>query len=71
MAGTSRNLDPQLRVARNSDLMTLGNEYRARLDLGVDLIETDLPIEVAKLLFDEPVIPKSKAPFFHLPSGSK
>ena len=67
MAGTSRNLDRQLRVAIESDLGALEREYRARLEFGVDLIETDLPIQVGDLLYANPTIPESKSPYFHMP----
>lgn len=67
MAGTSRNLDRQLRVAVESDLGALDREYRARLDFGVDLIETDLPIRVGNLLYAKPTIPVSKSQYFRMP----
>lgn len=70
MAGTSRNLDRQLRVARAQDQDRLRRSYQQRLDLGVDLIETDLPVGVGGLLFSEPHIPDSKSRFFHLPPNS-
>ena len=68
MGGTSRNLDRRLRVAADSDLGALEREFRARLEFGVDLIETDLPIQAAALLYDPPRIPASKAHFFHKPT---
>jgi len=69
LAGTSRNLDRQLRNAGDDARRALEREYRSRLEFGVDLIEADLPIQVAKLLYDPPVIPPSKARFFLMPTG--
>lgn len=70
MAGTSRNLDRQLRVARDEDSDMLEREYRSRLDFGVDLIETDLPIQVGNLLYTPPKIPAAKSSCFALPNDS-
>lgn len=71
MAGTSRNLDRQLRVASSEDRGGLGRSYQARLGFGIDLIETDLPIQVGALLHDPPEIPAAKARFFHMPTDAK
>lgn len=71
MAGTSRNLDQQLRVAGQPQHDQLRLMYRSRLDFGIDLIETDLPIQAGALLYDRPQIPIAKARFFHLPGESK
>jgi len=67
MAGTSRNLDRRLREASDSDLTALENEYCALLEFGVDLIETDLPIQVGNLLYARPAIPESKSRWFQMP----
>lgn len=64
MAGTSRNLDRTLRNISDADLASLERQYRARLEFGIDLIETDLPIQVGRLLYAEPAIPASKAQYF-------
>ncbi len=40
------------------------SRYRSLLRNGVYLNETDLPVEVSKLLYREEVIPVSKLPFF-------
>jgi len=71
MAGTSRNLDRQLRVASQPQHDQLRLMYRSRLDFGIDLIETDLAIQVGALLYDRPKIPVAKARFFHLPGESR
>lgn len=67
MAGTSRNLDRKLFTASESETAGLEAEYRALLDAGIDVIETDLPIDVGRLLHATPAIVDSKSPFLHLP----
>jgi glycerophosphoryl diester phosphodiesterase len=62
MAGTSRSLDRDLR--REGRSAALEQDYRALLEKGIDLIETDLPIQVGSLLYAQPVIPASKAWYF-------
>ncbi len=64
IAGTSRNLDRQLRVSRADDVASLEPRYRSLLQNGVDLIETDLPGDVGKLLYRDTAIPTSKSRFF-------
>lgn len=64
MAGTSRNLDRTLRNISDADLASLERQYRARLEFGIDLIETDLPIQVGRLLYAEATIPASKTQYF-------
>ncbi|MBM4091514.1 MAG: glycerophosphodiester phosphodiesterase family protein [Planctomycetes bacterium] len=71
MAGTSRNLDRQLRAATDGDRVALERAYRSRLDFGVDLLETDLPVQLGNLLYDPPQIPAAKTSFFHFPSDSR
>ena len=59
MAGTSRNLDLKLRKATSSkppqakpaeSKQSLANEYRKLLDLGIDVLETDMPIQIHNIL---------------------
>ena len=58
MAGTSRNLDLKLRKTTSSktpqvkpaESKQLANEYRNLLDLGIDVLETDLPNQVHNIL---------------------
>jgi glycerophosphoryl diester phosphodiesterase len=64
MVGTSRNLDREFIVNRASGTAPVEQHYRALLQLGADLIETDLPREVGKLLYSESAIPASKSQFF-------
>jgi glycerophosphoryl diester phosphodiesterase len=67
MAGTSRNLDRELIINRASGTVPVEQHYHALLERGVDVIETDLPIEVGKLLYSESAIPASKSQFFQRP----
>jgi glycerophosphoryl diester phosphodiesterase len=64
IAGTSRNLDRQLIVSKSSGRTAIARRYRDLLQNGADLIETDLPIEVSRILYDKPAVPKSKSKFF-------
>ena len=64
MVGTSRNLDREFNVNRTSDTESIEQHYRVLLQRGADVIETDLPREVGKLLYSESTIPASKSHFF-------
>ena len=66
MVGTSRNLDRQLVAHRENEISDTEQAYRTLLRNGADLIETDLPIDVGKLLFSEIAIPSRKSRFFRL-----
>jgi len=70
MAGTSRNLDGRIPGADEPELASLKARYRSRLDLGIDLIETDYPAQVGVLLYPDPMIPESKSRYFHPPAAS-
>ena len=48
MAGTSRHLDRELANHTSGDKSIKG--YQNLLDFGIDVLETDLPIQVHKLL---------------------
>jgi len=65
MAGSSRNIDRQHIDRHVTDIKELAQNYRALLDKGVDLIETDLPREVGQLLYGGQPIPLTQARFFH------
>lgn len=67
IAGTSRNLDRKLTVNRARGTSAIEEEYRVLLQRGVDLIETDAPREVGKLLYSKSTAPASKSRFFHSP----
>ncbi len=64
MVGTSGNLDREFIVNRACGTAPVEQHYRALLQLGADVIETDLPGEVGKLLYGESAIPASKSLFF-------
>jgi glycerophosphoryl diester phosphodiesterase len=66
MAGTSRNLDREFIVNHASGTAQMEQRYRALLQLGIDVIETDLPKEVGKLLYSESAIPESKSRIFQV-----
>ena len=65
MAGTSRNLDREFHVNCASGAESIEQHYRALLQRGIDVIETDMPREVGKLLYSESTVPGSKSQFFH------
>ncbi len=77
MIGASRNLDRRVLarqvlarqvLARSpADIRTLEPQYRAFLDRGADLIETDIPVQLGPLLFGEAEPPPSKKKYFHFP----
>jgi len=62
--GTSRNLDREFIANRAIGTVSIEQHYRALLQLGADVIETDLPREVGKMLYGESTIPVSKSHFF-------
>ncbi len=64
IAGTSRNLDRELSNNRLGGNRAIEQAYRDLLQNGIDLIETDIPAEVGRLLYRESTIPASKLQFF-------
>jgi len=66
MVGTSRNLDREFMINRVSGTKLIEQQYRALLQLGADVIETDLPRELGKLLYSESAIPATKSQFFQV-----
>ena len=64
MVGTSRNLDREFTANRASGTQSVEQHYRALLQRGADVIETDLPREVGKLLYGEAPVPVSKSHLF-------
>jgi glycerophosphoryl diester phosphodiesterase len=63
MAGTSRNIDRQYLGGRVTSMEPLRADYIAVLDRGVDVIETDIPREVAPLLYGGQPVSGAKARF--------
>jgi glycerophosphoryl diester phosphodiesterase len=65
MVGSSRNLDLQVRGKQGADAKRLAPDYRALLQRGADLIETDLPVLTGSMLFSATPVPSSKQKCFH------
>jgi glycerophosphoryl diester phosphodiesterase len=67
IVGTSRNLDRDFinNLARGA--APIKQRYRDLLQRGADMIETDLPREVGKLLYGKAAIPASKSKFLQRP----
>ena len=63
IAGTSRNLDRELHASRAGSTATVTQDYHNLLRQGVDLIETDRPREVGRLLYGDAAAPDSRAEF--------
>ncbi len=63
MGGTSRNIDRLFIERQVTDVTDLRPQYRVLLDMGIDLIETDLPRYVGRMLFDPQAVPASRARF--------
>ncbi|HSV99750.1 MAG TPA: glycerophosphodiester phosphodiesterase family protein [Sedimentisphaerales bacterium] len=64
MAGTSRNIDRRFLEGQVASLEPLRSDYRVLLKMGVDLIETDIPRQVAPLLYAAQPVPASKVKYF-------
>ena len=64
MAGTSRYLDRELK-ANPEPSDELKAKYRELLQGGIDIIETDLPIQVTNLVLKDLAVPDNKARFFN------
>lgn len=67
MIGTSRNLDRQFIRKEVADLKQLEPGYRAFLQRGADLIETDIPAHLGPMLYGTRLVPASKRKFFLAP----
>lgn len=64
MIGTSRNLDRKFNTRVVEGLPALEADYRAFLQRGSDLIETDIPAQLGPLLYGSTPIPVSKNGYF-------
>jgi glycerophosphoryl diester phosphodiesterase len=64
MIGTSRNLDRKVITRQVAGVEQLEADYRAFLQRGADLIETDIPTQLGPLLHDSTPVPASKKPYF-------
>ena len=67
VVGSSRNLDRQFIGGQVTDIKSLEPDYRALLQRGADLIETDIPAQLGRLLFGSSPAPSAKKQFFHVP----
>ena len=66
IVGSSRHLDRRFISGEATDLQVLEPDYRALLQRGADLIETDLPAQLGPLLFGATRAPVSKEPYFRV-----
>ena len=66
MAGTSRNIDRQLLTGRVTTAEPLQAEYRALLERGVDVIETDIPRDIAPVIFGGRPVKGAKAKYLRV-----
>lgn len=64
MIGTSRNLDRKVIEGETADIQTLESSYRAFLDRGADIIETDIPAALGTMLFMNTAAPASNKSFW-------
>jgi glycerophosphoryl diester phosphodiesterase len=64
IVGTSRNLDRQFLNKQVEGIEALEPDYRALLRQGTDLIETDIPVPLGRLLYGDSSLPSSKKTFF-------
>lgn len=62
--GTSRNLDIDLIRNEFSNIDEMINSYKVLLRNGVDILETDIPVELGKVLFDDVAIHPTKRKYF-------
>jgi len=65
MAGSSRYLDREFKTL-GQPAAHLKASYEKLLSTGIDIIETDLPIQVSQLVYAQSSAPRPKAKFFHL-----
>ena len=66
MIGTSRNLDRQFISRQVGDIRRLEPGYRAFLQRGADLIETDIPAALGPMLYEAAKVPDKKKTFFEV-----
>lgn len=64
LIGTSRNLDLRILKREVADIKLLEPDYRAFLKRGADLIETDIPVQMATLLYGSTPAPETKKEYF-------
>lgn len=64
--GTSRNLDRIYTKGEVSKIEDLKNEYHALFQKGVDIIETDIPVPLSRILPDLPKLKSAKTKYLKL-----
>jgi glycerophosphoryl diester phosphodiesterase len=64
MAGSSRNADRKYLTNNVKDFNELKGDYDVFLTAGIDIIETDVPRELGKLLYKDKAVPSKKSKFF-------
>lgn len=62
--GTSRHLDRGIVSGRVKDIGELKDQYMELFAMGADLLETDIPVEVGKVVFDNVSVHPSKKKYF-------
>lgn len=65
--GTSRNLDRRYLAKPADGIQALDKDYRALLQQGADVLETDIPTSLGPMLYGALSIPTSKQQYFHAP----
>lgn len=66
MIGTSRNLDREVIEGNVGGIKELEAGYRAFLERGADILETDIPVILGPLLYHGVSPPAAKKPFFEV-----
>lgn len=69
LVGTSRNLDREVLSARVPVIQQLEAGYRALLDRGADIIETDIPADLGQLLYGSSTGPVAQWECLHAPTA--
>ena len=64
--GTSRNLDRDFTEGRVSSIEDLREKYNSFLKAGADILETDIPVPVSKILENRNSIPPSQKKFLFI-----
>ena len=64
IVGSSRNLDRQVITRQETDVRQLEDAYRALLERGADLIETDIPVSLGPLLYGRSRRRRRRQPIF-------
>ncbi len=64
IVGTSRNFDLEFLQGNVSDINELKSDYNSLIQMGVDFLETDIPVEICKVMFNDISIHPSKVKYF-------